>query len=336
MLRITLLCCSLAFPVCAQELITLRSGNGTAGGPDASIVVLQGPFFAPFTVVEYAAASAGVPAEIIPSGSFGWAPTLSNDPLALWIATSQAGTGPPSLYAMPFNVTTAMITQATISINMHVDDFLGDGINSGIAVNAVPIPNTTTVAGGTWVNEVGYSNLDITGLVAAGANYLYLYVNNTGVTGAGGIQFTATIAVYPPPEYQTNSFAAGLNVNGVIGTQYMPATPTVPIGTMATLTLVSTGAGQPWDLGTGAAPLVPTSAGAVTSSDGQIVNLDLADPTLSLWFNFLQGPTFPPAILMSIPFSIPFATSISAQMIIVNPSMSSGIALSQATRLIIQ
>lgn len=336
MLRITSVLCLLAFPLCAQELITLRSGNGTAGGTDANITVLQGPFAAPFTVAEYATAVASMPAEIIPSGSFGWGPTLSNDPAALWISTAQAGTGPPSLYAMPFSVTTAVITQATISINMHVDDFLGDVINWGIAVNAVPVPNTTTTAGATWVNEIGFSNLDITGFVAAGANYLYLYVNNTGVTGAGGIQFSATIAVYPPPEYQTNSFLAGLNVNGVFGTSHVPAAPTLLTGATGTLSLVSTVAGQPWDLGAGSAPLVPASAGAVTTSDGQIVNLDLSDPTLSLWFNFLQGPTFPPVLIMSIPFSIPVATSISAQMIIVNPSMSSGIALSGATRLTIQ
>ena len=138
------------------------------------------------------------------------------------------------------------------------------------------------------------------------------------------------------PEYQTNSWQADLDVNSVQGTQQVPATVTVPVGMQATLGLASGNLGMAWDLGSGAAPLIPTSAGALLSSDGQIVNLDVTDPTLSTWFNFLQGPTWGPVTTLSIPFSLPSAISISAQMIVVSPALPSGVALSQPVRLIVQ
>lgn len=140
-----------------------------------------------------------------------------------------------------------------------------------------------------------------------------------------------------PPQYQTNfSFASSLDVNGVQGTSSVPATVTVSIGVTATLGLASVNLGQQWNLGTGSAPLISTSAGALVTSDGQIVNLDLTDPTFDLWFAFLQGPAWGPSTAVSIPFSIPSATTVSAQMIVVDPGLMSGIALSQPVRLIVQ
>lgn len=139
------------------------------------------------------------------------------------------------------------------------------------------------------------------------------------------------------PQYQTNfSFAASLDVNGVQGTPFTPATVTIPVGTSATLGLASVNVGQPWDLGAGSAPLVPAGAGALVTSDGQIVNLDVLDPTVQLWFNFLQGPPWGPSTSLSIPFSLPAATAVSAQMVVVDPALMSGIALSQPVRLIVQ
>lgn len=165
------------------------------------------------------------------------------------------------------------------------------------------------------------------------------YVGFTGATG-GGVQtnevLSWTFSSTPPtPQYQTNSFAASLDVDGVLGSQQMAAVVTLPIGTTANLTLLSWSVGQAWDLGAGLAPLVPASAGAPTTSSGQIVNLDLSDPNLSLWFNFLQGPTWGPSTSLSFPFAFPFSTSISAQMIVVAPAMSSGVALSQPVRVIV-
>ena len=159
----------------------------------------------------------------------------------------------------------------------------------------------------------------------------------TEMYGPGGCYIVDFTGGQVPPQYQTNSgFQASLNVNGVVGSQYAPAITNLGIGMPGNLNMLSFNAGQAWDIGAGAAPLIPASAGALTSSDGQIVNLDLTDPTLSLWFNFLQGPVYPVAPIVSLPFSFAAATSISAQMVVVSPSNASGIALSQAVRLIVQ
>ena len=142
--------------------------------------------------------------------------------------------------------------------------------------------------------------------------------------------------VSAPPEYQVNGASAGLDINGVQGTSQAAAAVSIPIGASAALNLASQNVGQQWDLGAGAAPLIPASAGGLVSSDGQVVNLDLADPTLGLWFNFLQGPAWGPATTVALPFSFSFPSSLSAQMIVLAPGMPSGIALSQPVRLTVQ
>ncbi|MAG55595.1 MAG: hypothetical protein CMJ83_04815 [Planctomycetes bacterium] len=138
------------------------------------------------------------------------------------------------------------------------------------------------------------------------------------------------------PQYQTNSGLGSLDVNGVQGTTQSPAIVNVPIGTTATLGLGSTNAGMLWDLGSGLAPLISVSAGAFVLPDGQIVNLDVSDPTLSFWFNLLQGPTWIPWGALSIPFSVPVPAAVSMQMVVVSPTLPSGVVLSQPVRLIVQ
>ena len=139
------------------------------------------------------------------------------------------------------------------------------------------------------------------------------------------------------PEYHTNaSPAASLDINGVQGTSQIEAVVTVPVGMTGTLGLGSVNVGQPWDLAAGTAPLIPASAGALISSDGQIVNINLGDPSLTLWFNFMQGPAWGTGTALSIPFSFPSATTLSAQMIVADPAQTSGIALSQPVRLLVQ
>lgn len=135
------------------------------------------------------------------------------------------------------------------------------------------------------------------------------------------------------PEYQTNWTEAGFDVDGVQGTPSAPATVTVPVATWHLVNLSSTNVGQPWDLVWGMAPLVPLSAGGLATPLGQIVNLDLADPTLGLWFNFLLSPPF---VNGSVPFRSPVPISLSMQVMVGAPSMPSGIAISQPNRLIVQ
>jgi len=206
-------------------------------------------------------------------------------------------------------------------------------------LNGVPVL-TTNIPGGPMLDPRGSiqmrigARVDNAGFLNAGIDDLAIYDGALTLTTILDIMANGAQPVFP--EYQTNSWQASFTVDGVQGGQQAAATVTVPVGMQATLGFSSFNVGQPWDLGSGIAPLVPTSAGALLSSDGQIVNLDVTDPTLSTWFNFMQGPNWGPLLALSIPFSIPSAASISAQMIVASPALPSGVALSQPVRLIVQ
>ncbi|NRA97462.1 MAG: hypothetical protein HRU14_14790 [Planctomycetes bacterium] len=329
------------------QSVTLRSGNAAIGATDPQTSMLVGPanapFAAAFTAASFASASSGPPAVVI-SPNPAWLAALPSDPVAQWIATVASGFNQGSaLFAIDFTVLPSTFVSATLTLDYVVDNYIGSSIAPGVYLNGMPLSGNTFLPAcapsgcAAFFAPQVMVRTDIAPLLLPGNNTLYIYLNDTGVTG--GLLFSATIDIYgfTSPEYQTNfSFAASLDVNGVQGTAYAPATVTVPIGMTATLGLVSVNVGQQWDLGSGLAPLIPASTGALISSDGQIVNLDLTDPTLSLWFNFLQGPSWGPLTSVSIPFSLSYATAVSAQMVVVDPGLMSGIALSQPVRLIVQ
>lgn len=135
--------------------------------------------------------------------------------------------------------------------------------------------------------------------------------------------------------YQVNQAAATFTVNGTTSDGTAAATVTTTAGSPVSIAFQSTLTGNAWDLGFGTAALVPLSAGAVTSSDNQIVNLDLADPSAGTWFGILQ--TSPPFQSFTVPaLTFPVPQSLSAQMAVAAPGNPSGLALSQAVRLIVQ
>lgn len=135
------------------------------------------------------------------------------------------------------------------------------------------------------------------------------------------------------PEYQINSSEASLTINAASGTTSTPATVTLPVGSPTLMQLTSVNLGMPWELGYGIAPLVPLSAGGVGTADGQVINLDLTDPTFSTLWNLFQSPGF---VNAALPFSVAGQVSVSTQMLIAAPAMATGLAISQPTRLIVQ
>ncbi|MEE2712589.1 MAG: hypothetical protein VX913_07440 [Planctomycetota bacterium] len=137
------------------------------------------------------------------------------------------------------------------------------------------------------------------------------------------------------PEFQVDQSEASAAVNGVFGTAVSPATLTVAIGGIANYSLSSTTlVGAPWDIVIGVAPLVSASAGGITLTDGQIVNVDLTDPALT----YLFTPTFNgfPFVNLSGTLGTGFAMTRSFQMGLIDPGTASGLRLSQATHLIVQ
>jgi hypothetical protein len=136
------------------------------------------------------------------------------------------------------------------------------------------------------------------------------------------------------PEYQTNSFHATLTLDGLNGTGTAPTIVNAPVGSNHSLDFLSFHGGQPWDLAYGVMPLVTRSQCGLTSSDGQVVNLNLADPNLRTWFNVMQnGPGFSNFIVYP---TLTQPVTLSMQMIIVAPNLPSFIGLSQPNRLVVQ
>jgi hypothetical protein len=126
-------------------------------------------------------------------------------------------------------------------------------------------------------------------------------------------------------DYQRNTPAASLDVDGVQGSLSAPAVVIAPLATTVNVTWSSTNTGLGWDIGL--SPLAPIPSGLVLPDD-QIVNVDLGSS-----FLFLLGGTF------TIPFSnatipiLPPLGSVTAQMVVLDTSAPLGLSLSQPTQL---
>ena len=324
MLRSLIVCGLLAATLAGQENITLRSGNGTAPGPDAQVTFVAGPFPVALVAADFAAAAAGAPAQIIPQNSFGWMNNLGNDPAAQWIGSSQAQPQLTALFAIPFTVVSPVVGAASLDLNLLVDDFLGDTINDGVFINGQPIPGTATTQGGTWNNEVQFTNLDVGTLVTPGVNYLFLYGRNTG--GPGGLNFHADFNVYASPEWQVNQPAASLDIDGSTGSPIAPAVVERCVGETSTVNFGSTNVGLPWDLAvTAPEPGVSATTGGLVYL-GEVVNINLAAASLLYLNNLTFTTPFPGNFGLPVSVGVPIETS--AQLIIANPGAPAGIALS--------
>lgn len=202
----------------SAETITLRSGQvgGNPGSPTQfddimtfGPTVPTGPLSAnPFTAADFNATTANPAMLINPYTS--WLPALTYDPQARWVGTGlyifdNLGAPSSTLYRVPFNVTTASITSASISIAWSADDSLGDLLYGGAnpigaylrdgSGNVTPL---NPVAGGGFTFESTVLNYNITGALTTGANELFLYQRDQGL-GIAGLIFGAEIRVVPAP-----------------------------------------------------------------------------------------------------------------------------------------
>lgn len=189
------------------EVISIHSGDGPFFGPDSSVTMLIGPtdagFGVPLTPADFAAASAGSAAIVIPHHT-AWIPSLPSNPDAHWISTHPIDPNAnPSiglvlstaLYAIDFEVTSASIDSASLDIYWASDNLLGDSANEGVFINGIPLAGT---AGSGFSSEHASLGHDITSIVTPGINTLY--VLGTDVGGPSGVIFNASITVESTPE----------------------------------------------------------------------------------------------------------------------------------------
>ena len=162
-----------------------------------------------FTAADFAAAQAGPSAFTkapLTIGNFPvYAPSLfAPYPLAQWVNYVPDLLGARTmLYAMPFQLTTANISSATLSVKWSVDDALGDPVSDGpnpvgVYLNGQPVP--AGISGGTFApaSLSTASDPNVGPLLQTGQNWIYFYQRDINA-GSSGLMFGATITVVPEP-----------------------------------------------------------------------------------------------------------------------------------------
>jgi len=130
------------------------------------------------------------------------------------------------------------------------------------------------------------------------------------------------------PLYQVNQTGASLDINGVNGNAYSPASVTQCANLNVTVNAASTSVGNPWDAVISFSPLLTSVGGGIVTPNGQIVNVNLATAV------FLNGGTLTsPFYPFSLPVSFPAATDIYFQMFVIDPLNPEGFSLSAANTL---
>jgi hypothetical protein len=117
-------------------------------------------------------------------------------------------------------------------------------------------------------------------------------------------------------QWQVNQSGASVTINGTQGTSLLPNVFVTAAGAPVAVGLSSTTVGQGWEVLVTSGPGVPAGGGALVTAGGQIVNINLSDPTLT----FLNNLTFPPFASMTVPVSFPAPAHLSFQMAVLDPT----------------
>ena len=91
------------------------------------------------------------------------------------------------------------------------------------------------------------------------------------------------------PEYQVNQDGASFSINGTHGNTMIPALTTISLGGASLIEAQSTQLGAQWDVLFSTAPLVTGQNGALTTANGQVLNINLFHPGTSSLFGFFTA-----------------------------------------------
>jgi hypothetical protein len=188
-----------------------------------------------------------------------------------------------------------------------------------------------------------YTGAGVLGAVLASTADLQVLVGKTQCDLGGG-PFTGGVpsprefngTVHYNADFQINRPASSLNIDGIQGTDCVPAIVTKAQGAPGVLFLGSTNVGSAFEVVISLAPLIPAAGGAFVTANGQILNANLAAANVA----FLNGgpvPIFAPFPgSLSLTFTAPFVSlTASVQMAVLDPTHPDGFVLSQGVQLVV-
>jgi len=176
-------------PCRVTEVVTIRSGNGTIGGPDSQVRFLGGVSHdplraAPFTTQDFQDACAA-PAQVVTPWPT-WCSSLAGDPLARWISTDQERGPQTALFCHPFTIQHCKRVPGKLRFTWRADNRLGDPLGgpnlAGVYVNGTPVPS---ISGGSF--ECPENTVVANVVLDPGPNRLHVYVRDTSGTVSGVI-----------------------------------------------------------------------------------------------------------------------------------------------------
>jgi len=188
--------------------------------------------------------------------------------------------------------------------------------------------------GATWMVDQPFAANPNSNALRWGSAYSFWFdANDPDPTGIAldlyrsGGSATIPAPVFPPESWETNGVDASLDVNGNTANDPFvgPIITNLASGALHTANIGGT-AGQGFELYLTSSAAVPSY---YTSADGDIVNLDLMDPSLFGLFGYQPLP----AGGLSFQFNEPGTLFYAGQVISMNPATVEGFSLSAATEL---
>lgn len=212
-------------------------------------------------------------------------------------------------------------------------DFVADTPTSDAPNYGCPLNHTSCGSLDMVQNFMDYTDDSCMNLFTAGQKARMRALFNPGGARASLLNSPACGPQQPQvAEWQINQIYASMNFDGTTGTQYVPAVTQKCVGDPGTLTLFSLDNGGQFNVGFMVRALYPMSAAqSYETAGGQILHIDLADPSTTYWGG---SPAFVPYIgNQTIPYTALAAVQFSAQMAKVHPSSSDGFYLSAGGQL---
>jgi hypothetical protein len=137
------------------------------------------------------------------------------------------------------------------------------------------------------------------------------------------------------PQFETNSPASSLTINGVQASSCIGAVTLINQNVFGVMSFASTNVGLGWEAVLATSSLLPASAGGFVTGNGQILNINFAAPSV-LYVNGGSVQSFAKPFPGNFPLGFvtpPFPQIGSIQMVNVDPSHPDGAAISQACEL---